>query len=184
MRVIGGALKGRHISTAKGTSIRPTTDKVREAVFSILAPSLKGGAVLDLFAGAGTLGIEAMSRGMDRVVFIEDSAQALAILKKNVAACKLERQVEIIKLPVSRGLRIVRLRKERFDLIFLDPPYRDRLVGKSLLEISEADIVAADGTIVAEHAVREVIDQRYGALLLDDQRQYGQTMISFFIKKV
>lgn len=180
MRVIGGALKGRHLSTTKGGAVRPTTDKVREAIFAILAPCLTEGAVLDLFAGTGSLGIEALSRGMTRGVFIENSTQALTLLKKNIVACELLAQTEIIRLPVIRGLRMVGSRNEVFDLVFLDPPYRDQLVGKILAAISEAAILATEAIVVAEHATKEVVPTVQGALRLDDQRRYGQTTISFF----
>lgn len=180
MRIIGGALRGRRLSTTKGGAIRPTTDKVREAVFAILTPCLTEGTVLDLYAGTGSLGIEALSRGMRRAVFIENSPQAIALLKKNIAACALEKQSEIIRLPVARGLQILSSRKEAFDLILLDPPYRDRLVEKTLSAISEAGVITPEGVVVAEHSVKEVPAAALGTLRLDDQRHYGQTMISFF----
>ena len=103
MRIIGGTLKGRRLSTTKGDVARPTTDKVREALFSILSPCLTGGAVLDLYAGTGSLGLEAISRGMNRAVFIENSPQAFTVLTKNIGTCQAELQSEVIRLPVSKA---------------------------------------------------------------------------------
>ena len=180
MRVIGGTLKGRHLSAVRGGAVRPTTDKVREAIFAILAPCLAGGSVLDLFAGTGALGIEAVSRGMGRAVFVDNSPQALVVLEKNVAVCELESRTEIIRLPVERGLRLLCSRNERFDLVFLDPPYQELLAGKTLVHISESGLLTPEGVIVAEHGPREPIASRCGTLLLDDQRRYGQTIVSFF----
>lgn len=136
--------------------------------------------MLDLYAGTGSLGIEALSRGMTRGVFIERSAPVIAVLKKNLADCELERQTEIIRLPVDRGLRLLRSRNESFDLILLDPPYHDRLVGKTLSAIAQAGVLAAEGIVIAEHTVKEIPVTVQGTLRLDAQRRYGQTMISFF----
>lgn len=183
MRVIAGKLKGRRLVTTGSEIVRPTADKVRESIFDILSPSLIGGSVLDLFAGTGGLGIEAVSRGMDRVVFIEHDSRALAVLRKNIAHCGIEQYAEVISFPVSRGLRLMHARKELFRLIFLDPPYQEHLVGKTVAEISEAAILAADGVVIAEHYHKEPVAPSYGRLVLDDQRRYGQTTVSFFINQ-
>jgi len=183
VRVIGGSLKGRRLAAVRSSRVRPTTDKVREAIFAIMTSCLNGGTVLDLFAGTGSLGIEAVSRGMDRVVFIENDSQALLILKKNIHQCDLDEQAEIISLPVSRGLRLLVQRRESFHLIFLDPPYGEHSAGETLTEIGETKLVAPDGFVIAEHSHKETVAEYYGSLVLDDQRRYGQTRISFFSNK-
>jgi len=180
VRIIAGSLKGKQLGTAKPALLRPTTDKVREAIFAILTPCLSGGIVLDLFAGTGSLGIEAISRGMEYAVFVEKSPLALGILKKNIITCRIEAQCCVIGASVSKGLRLLAQRAKRFDLIFLDPPYRDQVVGKTLRDIGSAGILISGGIIVAEHAQQESLADAYGPFSLDDQRHYGQTVISFF----
>lgn len=181
MRVIGGNIKGRRLSTCRAPLLRPTSDKVREAVFDIIAPLLDGGAVLDLFAGTGSLGIEALSRGMDRAVFVEDNRQVDAVLRKNLLACGVEKRADVISLPVDAALRILHARGQTFRLIFLDPPYEGALTGKTLREVSETRMLEKDGLAIAEHSSREEMQSKYGDLLLDDRRRYGHTVISFYV---
>jgi 16S rRNA (guanine(966)-N(2))-methyltransferase RsmD len=180
VRVIGGKIKGRKIKTCRGKFLRPTSEKIREAIFNIISPFLTDGLVLDLFAGTGSLGIEALSRGMGRAVFIENNTRVISILKENIISCQLENQAEVIVLPVTKGLKILRSRKEKFKLIFLDPPYLSNLAGRTILEISEANILEKDGLVIVEHSSREDIKSNYGNLIMFDQRQYGQTLVSFF----
>jgi len=178
--VFGGTLQGRRLQTCRVASLRPTSEKIREAIFNILAPSLAEGPVLDLFAGIGSLGIEALSRGMERAVFVERNAAIISFLKKNISHCHLEEKSEVIGFPVSKGLKILKSRNEKFALIFLDPPYEEKLAGKTLLEISEAQLVTQDGLVVVEHSSKEILEESYGSLKMDDQRTYGQTLVSFF----
>jgi 16S rRNA (guanine966-N2)-methyltransferase len=181
VRVIGGNIKGRRLGTCRAPLLRPTSDKVREAVFDIIAPLLDGGAVLDLFAGTGSLGIEALSRGMDRAVFVENNSQVCEVLRKNLLACGVENQAEVISVPVDAALRLLRARGEAFRLIFLDPPYQGALAGKILREVSETRVLEKDGLAIAEHSSREEMKSVYGNLILDDRRRYGHTVVSFYV---
>jgi len=160
--------------------VRPTSEKVREAIFDILRPVFPEWCFLDLFAGTGGMGIEALSRGMVRAVFVENDPHVVTVLKKNVSACKLEGRAEVISLPVQRALKRLKSRYEKFAVIFLDPPYQRNLVESTMQELSESRVLALGGVIIAEHASRESIKPVYGNLALDDRRQYGQTVISFF----
>ena len=180
MRVISGELKGRRLQTCREKFLRPTSEKVREAVFNILSPFLTGGLVLDLFAGTGSLGVEALSRGMDRTIFVENNPRVVAILKKNISNCGIENRAEVISLSTSRALKILKAHDERFKLIFLDPPYQENLAGKTLLEIGAAKVLTVDGIVTVEHSSKEVLESVYGNLRRDDQRKYGQTLVSFF----
>lgn len=182
MRIIGGTLKGKPLRTCRGLFLRPTSGKLRETLFNILAPCLTGGAVLDLFAGTGSLGIEALSRGMDRAVFVEKNPRVISVLHRNIAACDLESQTEVLGCTVSKGLNILSLRKDQFSTIFLDPPYRGDLIEKTLCALSKANLLEKSGLIIVEHSARAAIEASYGALKLDDRRQYGQTAISFFAR--
>lgn len=180
MRVFGGILQGRRLKSCRNALLRPTSEKMREAIFNILGPLSTEGAVLDLFAGTGSLGIEALSRGMLRAVFIERNFDIISILKENIRHCQLEKKSEVIVLPVSKGLKFLASRNEKFALIFLDPPYQEKLADKTLEEISDAKVVTEGGLVIAEHSSKETLEERYGTLKLNDQRNYGQSVVSFF----
>ena len=179
MRVISGKLKGRKLFTLKGMDLRPTSDRVKEAIFDILQGCLEGRKVLDLFAGTGALAIEALSRGAERAVLVEESSRARAILHQNLEACRLREQAEVLSLEVQAGIRILERRGETFEVIFLDPPYGKGLARKALQALSRGSILAPEAIIVAEHSPDEELD-RTVSLERIDQRKYGSTRVSFF----
>lgn len=180
LRVISGSLKGRRLATFRGRGVRPTSDRVREALFNILPVAWEGKTVLDLFAGTGALGIEALSRGAAQVIFVEQDMHAYRILAKNIALFGLTGSSTLLQLSAAEGIcRVERFR--RFcDVIFLDPPYEMHLADCTLSLIGEHDILDDGGVIVAEHHVRERLADTYGKLSMHDQRVYGKTAISFF----
>ena len=182
MRVIGGEFKGRKLSVTRGRLIRPTSDRVREAIFDILGPTWTFRRVLDLFAGTGSLGIEALSRGAEEAVFVEQGKGALTVLKENMKALGLQSRSWVLPLPTKKGIAVLGERGEVFDLIFMDPPYGKDVVGKTIEEIVRRGILAATGVIVAEHASRDRILPPLG-LELSQQRRYGDTTVSFFQKQ-
>ena len=177
--MISGKLKGKKLFTLKGLDLRPTSDRVREAIFDILQDRLRGQRVLDLFAGTGALGIEALSRGAQRAVFVEGSPRSRMVLVKNVEACQLEEQSEVVGREVQEGIKILERRGDSFDLIFLDPPYRKGLARRTLQLLSQASIVPPDSLIIAEHAPEEELEP-LPSLERIDWRRYGSTQISFF----
>jgi 16S rRNA (guanine966-N2)-methyltransferase len=179
VRVIGGEFKGRKLSVTRGRLIRPTSDRVREAIFDILGPAWTFRRVLDLFAGTGSLGIEALSRGAEEAVFVEQGKGALTVLKENVKALGLQSRSWVLSVPAKKGIAVLGERGEVFDLIFMDPPYGKDVVGKTIEEIVRRGILAATGVIVAEHATRDRIVPPLG-LGLSQQRRYGDTTVSFF----
>jgi len=181
LRVISGKLKGRKLFTLKGMDLRPTSDRVKEAIFDILQNSVEGQKVLDLFAGTGAMGIEALSRGAKRAVFVEASPRSLAVLYKNLAVGRLQEQAEVLSREVQAGMKILSERGETFDLIFLDPPYGKGLARKTLQALSGESILAPDALIVAEHSSAEDLDV-VSFLERIDQRRYGSTLVSFFRK--
>ena len=181
MRVIGGDLKGRRLSVTRGRQIRPTSDRVREAIFDILGLAWTFPRVLDLFAGTGALGIEALSRGAEEVVFVEQGKAALQVLKGNLAALGLQARSRVLPVTAKKGIALLGERGELFDLIFMDPPYGTEAGGQTLAEIERRGILAAAGLIVAEHAARDRILSPPG-LELTQQRRYGDTKLSFFHK--
>jgi len=182
VRVIGGEFKGRKLSVTRGRLIRPTSDRVREAIFDILGPTWTFRRVLDLFAGTGSLGIEALSRGAEEAVFVEQGKGALTVLKENMKALGLQSRSWVLPLPTKKGIAVLGERGEVFDLIFMDPPYGKDVVGKTIEEIVRRGILAATGVIVAEHASRDRILPPLG-LELSQQRRYGDTTVSFFQKQ-
>jgi 16S rRNA (guanine966-N2)-methyltransferase len=181
VRVIGGEFKGRKLSVSRGRQIRPSSDRVREAIFDILGPAWTFPRVLDLFAGTGSLGIEALSRGAEEAVFVEQGKGALTVLKGNLKALGLKARSWVLPLSAKKGIAVLGERGEVFDLIFMDPPYGKDMVGKTVDEIVRRGILAATGVIVAEHASRDRILPSLG-LEPSQRRRYGDTTVSFFHK--
>ena len=179
MRVVSGKLKSKKLCSVKGLDIRPTSDRVKEAIFDILQDCFRGQNVLDLFAGTGALGIEALSRGARKAVFIEESRQSLNALRRNIEECRLKEQAEVWPREVQAGIRILQGRGESFELIFLDPPYGKELAGITLRSLAQSSIVAPGALIVAEHSLTDSLGS-IEFLQMVDERKYGRTRVSFF----
>ena len=182
MRVISGKCKGKKLFALEGLSLRPTSDRVREAIFDILQKFPPGKKVLDLFAGTGAMGIEALSRGACRAVFVEASARSGAVLRRNIEACRLSDQAEVISKEVRAGLKALGERGDSFDLIFLDPPYGKGLAYRTLESLSRSHILSVNALIVAEHSPDEDLAS-VPSLERIDWRKYGGTEVSFFRSK-
>jgi 16S rRNA (guanine966-N2)-methyltransferase len=180
MRVISGKCKGRHLQAVPGMSTRPTTDKVKEAIFNMIGPYFSGGVGLDLFGGSGGLGIEALSRGLDLVIFVDYDAKAVQTIKKNVAACGLQDQAEIYRNDAERALRAIVKRGLCFDVIFLDPPYKEQKLPTLLSFIDTHYLLEKDGVVVAEHAAEIHLPERVGGLCKWKQETYGITAVSIY----
>ncbi len=185
MRVVGGVCRGRRLFHFKGRSIRPTTDRVREAIFDTLSAlfhhTLEPSAVaFDLFAGSGALGIEALSRGTGRVVFVEREREALDVIRKNLEICGLVDRALILPVDVKRGLSILSQRGEVADLIFLDPPYGRGLVEDTLKAIGEKGLLKGGGVVVAEHSKKE-LPCPVPPLRLAKRAGYGDTVVSYYV---
>lgn len=180
MRVISGQAKGHTLKVPKGRALRPTSGRVKEALFNILPHDLSGFKVLDLFAGTGNLSAEALSRGAAKALLVESSRQAGKTIRGNLEALGLSESAKLWISPALRAVRLLSRRGESFDLILLDPPYEQNWVGKTLRAIAQEKILGDGGTVVAEHSVREKVEESYGPLALQDQRRYGTTMLSFF----
>lgn len=185
MRVVGGSLKGKRLSEFKGLSIRPTSDKIRQALFNIIYQPDAGvcyKSILDLFAGTGALGIEAMSRGAEKAVFVEDDPSALSVINKNLENCKLG-NAQVLRSGAGEALSRLILRHEQFDLIFIDPPYASTLAVQSLKTIDESpDILSDYGLCVVETSKRTRIESEFKTLQLVDERRYGDTLLYFYRK--
>ncbi len=179
MRIIAGEFKGRRLAAVKGR-IRPTSDKVREAIFSILGPAVAEARVLDLFAGTGALTLEALSRGARDAVLVEEQAAALEVLRRNLEALGMEARSRVLPLPVRQALKKLAARGERFDLVFLDPPYGRGLAAATLTDLVTLGLLSPEGRVVAEHSHRETLPERLGRLEQSDSRRYGDTQVAFY----
>jgi len=185
VRITGGSARGRKLLPPKSDQIRPTCDRVREALFNILGPCLKDARVLDCFAGTGALGIEALSRGAAFALFVDQSLEAGRLIESNLRAtiAKPRAAFERLNLATATTLRPI-LRNlpaaSRFDCIFMDPPYRKDLALKVLTMVDQDGILAPDGVVVAEEQFQVTLPQRIGTLHLKDHRRYGETGLWFF----
>jgi len=182
MRVIAGAAKGRRLRTVAGLSVRPTADKVKGALFNILASrcTLQGARVLDLFAGSGALGIEALSRGAVAVTFVEQAAASLRVLRENVAACRFEAATHVLPMAVERAFKHFARNGTQFDGVVIDPPYGRELVATTLAQIATQRLVRSGGWVMTEHHVDESPAEAYGPLRLTHARRYGKTGLALF----
>ena len=183
MRVISGTARGRRLVSFSGDKIRPTADKVKGSIFNIIASNfghLEDIKVLDLFSGTGNLGIEALSRGAAKAVFVDENPVSIKILKENINACGFSERSEIIQATVESGINLLSKRGTRFDMIFLDPPYEKGLIEKTLKEIVSKGILEDGAVVIVEHSLREKPLMEYDGLTLTDRRKYGDTEISFY----
>ena len=180
MRIIGGRLRGRKLHTFRGTAVRPTADRVREAIFNILAQTLDSASVLDLFAGTGALGLEAISRGAKSVVFIDNSAQSLSLIKKNIQHCNVSLCTRVIRCNLAQGLDCLTQFPRRFNLVFMDPPYGHNHVSNTLKRLAVSGCLDLGATVVAEHEPDYTPERPLSQYHMTDHRRYGQTGLSFF----
>jgi 16S rRNA (guanine(966)-N(2))-methyltransferase RsmD len=175
MRIVAGTARGRPLVAPRGSSTRPTSDKIRGAVFNILGQFFDGGEVVDLYAGTGALALEALSRGCARAVCIDSDRQAAEAIRRNAAACGFADRVEVRTEPVEAAL--ARLPRNAFSLAFVDPPYA---LGPEAALGALATLLHRGGRVVAEHDVRRAPPDRSGELALVDRRAYGTTGISIY----
>ena len=178
MRVIAGSLKGRRLKTPDWDGLRPTSDKLRETLFNILAPRIAGARVLDAFAGTGALGIEALSRGAVAVTFIEQDRRAQALIQANLAQCGIDSGYNLVRGTVERASTALQTSAlESFDIVLLDPPYA--MPGHTALMKIDA-LVAPGGLVVLEHARRAAAPEQAGRLVRVRQVTSGDSMLSFY----
>lgn len=180
MRVIAGSARGRRLAAPPGSDTRPTADRVREALFSILGPPPPGAVVLDLFAGAGTLGIEALSRGAERAVFVDHARGAARVLRRNLEDLGLAGRGEVHVGDATRFVQRLAREGRSFTWIFLDPPYAAGLADAALAAIAAGRLLAPDGTVVVEHDRRSPPLPEHGLLLKADCRRYGDSELTFY----
>ncbi len=194
MRVIAGTFKGRRLAVPKGNRlVRPTTDRVKESVFSILRERVVNANFLDLCAGTGSMGIEALSRGAKHVTFLDQNPRCIAIIERNLDTCGLTTESGIYYLlcrDVLKGIKSLHKREDTFEIIYFDPPYGVGLAGSSrnhlelyttsLALLAKTTLLKIGGTLLVEHARQVDIPDTVGSLHRDRQTRYGDTVVSFY----
>jgi len=180
LRIIGGARRGKRLYSPRNLSIRPTGDRVRESIFNILAGRIVDSRALDLFAGTGAMGLEALSRGAKHAVFIDNHPAALVLIKKNIKVCGWTDRTEIIRWDPTRNLNCIKYPNELYSLVFIDPPYRSEMVPAILGHLDRSNALTSKTLVTVEHASTEILDDKISAFVLEDRRSYGKTLVSFF----
>ena len=178
MRVIGGKAKGRTLHFPSRSKERPTSDFLREALFNLLG-SLQGKIFLDLFAGSGSVGLEAASRGAQEVYFVEKNKTLVMVIKKNIQTCCLDKNCRTIAGDIGFGLRDLFRKKYKFDIIFADPPYNQDLVEATLKSLNKYKVFREDSTIVIQHSIKEIFCEIADNMYQIDQRKYGDNALTF-----
>ena len=180
MRIITGDFKGRRLEMPENNNIRPTTEKVKEAIFSIIAGNLEDAVCVDLFAGTGNLGLEALSRGAGKCYFADNSRESLDLIKRNIAMCRAEEWSCVIPGDFEKVLTRLGERGEKIDIFFLDPPYKRGLYDRCFEAIREYELLAEEGIIITEHNQRDKLAEELSGFVLIKERVYGSVAISIY----
>ncbi len=178
MRVITGEARGRRLVTLEGDDVRPTTDKVKEGMFNIIQFDIPEANVLDLFAGSGQLGIEALSRGAKHCCFVDASERPLDVVRENLKTCGFEKRASTFS---GDSISYISLSREMFDIVFLDPPYRKGLIDKALPVL--ANKVSDGGVIVCETSIEETLPETAGDFQIAKEYKYGKIKLTTYRKK-
>ncbi|MCA9522104.1 MAG: 16S rRNA (guanine(966)-N(2))-methyltransferase RsmD [Myxococcales bacterium] len=184
MRITGGRAVRRRIATPKGDTTRPTTDFMRETLFNLLETRAPIARFLDLYAGSGAVGLDAWSRGSESVTLVESDRAALDVIRANILHLGAGEAVEVVALPVERALGRLANKRERYTLVFLDPPYGADAVETTLASLSELRLDDDEGLIVVQHASRVHLAETVGSLRRFEVRRYGNSSYTFYRREV
>ena len=179
MRVITGKARGVNLKTPEGLATRPTADRVKEAMFSIIHFDIPGAAVLDLFGGTGQLGIEALSRGAKNAVFVDAGEKACSLIRENLKRTKLETQAKVVR---ADYLDYLDRCGEKFDIVLLDPPYAEVFLENAIKKLTEIDILQSGGIIVAERPLGKELPWDFSGFTRSKDYKYGKTLITLYRK--
>lgn len=183
MRIISGKAKGTKLYTLQGDNTRPTLDRVKESIFNIIQSQIPEATVLDLFAGSGAIGLEMLSRGAKKAILCDKSKETIGIIKKNIQKTHMEEKVELYNIDFKECIE--KVSKEKFDIIYIDPPYETNFIEKSLEKIIEKNIIQENGIIILEtddeKRIKKEIEKINVAII--DERKYGRANIIFLSKK-
>lgn len=182
MRITGGQQRGRTLAPFKGMNIRPTSDRVREAIFNILGQDMTGLWVMDLFAGTGSLGLEALSRGALGVLFVDNSPESVNLIKANLALCRYEDSGFVLRRDLTRGLpHTLPIKQRRFHLVFLDPPYTKGLIVPVIKNLQGSSLLCDGSYIITQSSKNEEMPLGLDGIQPINTRLYGNTKISFYV---
>ncbi|MGL6065336.1 MAG: 16S rRNA (guanine(966)-N(2))-methyltransferase RsmD [Fusobacteriaceae bacterium] len=182
MRIIAGEAKNKKLKSRKGMETRPTLGSVKESLFSIISPYIDGSRFLDLFSGTGNIALEALSRGAKKAIMIEQEQAALKVIIENINSLGFENRCRAYKNDVVRAVEILGRKDEKFDIIFMDPPYKQDLCQKVMVAIEKAGILAEGGLIICEHHLFEDLDEELAGFKKADCRKYGKKTITFYTR--
>lgn len=179
MRVVAGTFGGRPLKTLDGKITRPTTDKVKGAIFNMIGPYFDGGRVLDLFSGSGSLAIEAISRGMDEAVLVESNRQAQAIITENIKMTKAQNQFHLLKMDANKAIGVL---KGPFDLVLLDPPYAKEEIIKNITDLEDAGLLSEEVMIVCESDKAVDLPEEISHFGIWKQKTYGISKVTVYVR--
>ena len=183
MRIIAGDLKGRRLRTLEGLKIRPTSDRLRETLFNILAPRISDARFLDLCAGSGAVGIEALSRGASSVVFVESSRRAVSLIEENLEHCGVADQARIHSRDAVAALKLLANEKAQFDIVYFDPPYESHIYSPVLAFLGRSSLLAEHGVLIVEHRGASLVEPGYGDLRPYREVKQGDSRLTFFSRE-
>lgn len=182
MRVIAGSAKGKRLKSPRGR-IRPLSDQAKESLFNILKGNVAGSYFLDLFAGTGSVGIEALSRGATLSIFVELDKKTIRVMRENLENCGFTDRAEVYALDVVRALKILKRKGARFDIIFIGAPYGSPNLEKALQELADGSLLKEEGVVVAEHRFKLDLPSEFGKLGQVREARYGDTVLSLYREK-
>jgi 16S rRNA (guanine966-N2)-methyltransferase len=181
MRIIAGSAKGRILRSLRGRALRPTADRVKEAVFAVLASRVVEARFLDLYAGAGSVGLEALSRGAVQATFVESHRPAGRVIQENARRCELQGRVRVIVAPVARGLAMLRREGAAFDLIYVDPPYETEELQATLARLNQwPEMLMPGGVLICQRSRHEELGEQTGPFRRMKQGRFGETIVDFY----
>ena len=181
MRVVGGKFGSRTLKGPRGLALRPTSDRLRETLFNILGAAVEDSVFVDVYAGTGAVGIEALSRGAKRVVFIENHKTAIALIQKNLVGLGIEKDADVVQTDAVKGLALLAKKGMLADFVFLDPPYGESAeYGKALKFLSESRLLARGGRVIVEHEKRRKLEEHIGTLTRVRALAQGDGVLSFY----
>ncbi|MBK7600969.1 MAG: 16S rRNA (guanine(966)-N(2))-methyltransferase RsmD [Acidobacteria bacterium] len=180
MRVISGLYKGRRLKTLEGLNIRPTSDRMRETLFNVLSPVIEDASFLDICAGSGAIGIEALSRGASKVTFVESSRKAVEVIRENLNHCGISEDVAIVNRDAIAAMKHSASEGLKFDIIYFDPPYASDIYSPVMWQIARNHLLSEDGILIAEHRRQEPLAPNYGEMRPYREIIQGESCLTFF----
>ena len=184
MRVIGGTHRGRRLRTVSGLTVRPTSDRLRETLFNVLAPRIIGSRFLDICAGSGAVGIEALSRGSRTATFIERSREACAVIEANLNSLGIGKEAIIMNRDALMALKRLEQGSTQFDLAFFDPPYASEIYGQVMTLLGSRILLSPAGLVIVEHRAKSPFESAYGELRLSRELKQGESALAFYETRV